>query len=351
MAGLSKTAVDFSVSESDLTCVRHDTGSAVIRAGVRLDLEAKVHKNTDGAASGFVTFTLGGTEADTVPFSMDASDDTLRVKTNFILPYDDYLSLAEDDTVSAVFKAVVTTGDINYEMSGANNAAIKTVTVNGTDMEPNDPVANARIDSITTTCDLGNNTVKPGEGVTFKANISGPGGRYTRVYYYINDKMVGSKQCYLSKSDNSALNSFIWWVPWSASGSLDLKIVLENGVQMSMTVPVATYDYQLRNQGISWDLGRTTAGSLVTIRCKVFKDSGAAFDPCDAMRAVFVVNGTPRPSPSISTSRQPKRRIWPKPHTATGYRTTAPGRWTSRSWRTPADCSRKRARATTSHPH
>ena len=112
LAGLTKTPVDFSVSESDLKCFRDDTGNPVIRAGIRLKLEAKVHKNTDVAACGFVVFTLDGVEADKVPFSMDDSDDYVRVNVSYVLPYDNFLSLAEDDTVSTVFKAVVLAGDI-----------------------------------------------------------------------------------------------------------------------------------------------------------------------------------------------------------------------------------------------
>ena len=170
----------------------------------------------------------------------------------------------------------------------------------GADIEPNERVADARIDSIFIDSDLGNNVVKPGEGVTFKAYIAGTGGEYTRVYYYINDKMVGNKQGYLNKSDNSGLSTLIWYVPWSASGSLDLKVVLENGATMSATVLVESYDFQLRDQCISWEYSGT---STVKFNCKVLKDSGISFSHCgDALRLIFIVNGVPSEPVALNTS-------------------------------------------------
>jgi hypothetical protein len=229
LAGLSPVAVDFSLAAADLSCCRTDSPSnPAVRPGIDLTLKAKVYKNTPDAASGTVVFTLADSEVDRVPFAMDASDDYVTVKTYAFLNFDDFAGLTKDDTITSSFQAEVIPGDANYETNDADNTASKSVSVTGADIEPNENPAAAAV-TLKTVGDLGENLTMPGEWLALKANVTGGNGYYTRVLFYVDGRLVGNKQCYVPKNGDPAVSSFSYFVPWSASGSLDLRVELEDG--------------------------------------------------------------------------------------------------------------------------
>ncbi len=292
IAGIEKNPVDLTLTADELSCVRKDGSTRPIRPGIALSVQTKVRKSTSDAAGGFVEFLLDGETADKVPFVMDASDSYVLVKTTCFLSFEQFPDMTDDDLKQIVLKARVTPDDTCRETNPADNETEISVTASGTDAEPNETPAAADITSLKTTGDLGECAVTPGEWITVKTSLTGEKGKYTRIYTFIDGKLLNNEQCYLPKSDDGAQSSFSYFVPWMARDQLTITVALEDGAQASMTVPVEPYDFQARAQGFSFVCHGTDAGDTVSIKARVFQDSRMSFGHGgDALRYRFIVNG------------------------------------------------------------
>lgn len=297
-AGISPVPVDFSISGSDLLCREtSSSNNGYVRAGKQLTLQVKIHKASGTAAGGTVVFSLLGAIADRVPFYMNASDQYVIVKTYYILPLGSGISTAAAGSGSSNFEAVIETDAICYDTNESNNSASMSTFGTGTSITANDPTApDAAITSIVT-ADASGTAVTyavPGAPLILKANIQGTGGK-TRVLFYVNDQLQTNNQCSISSSVGSALSSLTYYVPWASSGYLQIKVVLENGAESTITVPVAAYDFVMKDPCLSWsyvNAGSTAAGNKVSISGKILKDSNITFGhTADRLRVVFIVNG------------------------------------------------------------
>ena len=285
--GLGQNDVDFYLFENDLQCLTSGGSSRLLPGGV-IKMQAKVHKRTSVEASGFVIFSIGNQQFDKVPFFMDASDNYITVKVNCNLPFGAYGALEKGHTVSDDFKAEVIAGEISREINESDNIAVKSVTVVGADITPNENPAQAVVLSLYTASDLDGRALVPGETITLFASVSGEPGKYTRVYFYADGEQIGNKQCYLSRPNGTATSSFQYCVPKNTSEKIDFHVLLETGGSGSLTLAVTPYDYLLKEQGLRWEYRSNT----VYLTCNVFKDSPMSFnDTNDELRTVFVVNG------------------------------------------------------------
>ena len=297
-AGISPTPVDFSISGSDLFCCEtSNPNNGYIRAGKQLTLRVKIHKASNVAAGGTVVFTLLGEVADRVPFYMNASDQYIIVQKYYILPLDTAASTTAAGAGSSDFEALIETDAICYDTNESNNSAGMSTFGTGTVITANDPTApDAEVSSIVTADASGIATTYavPGSPLILKAYIQGTGGK-TRVLFYVNDRLQANNQCSISSSTGSAQSSFTYYVPWESSGYLTIRIVLENGAQSEVSLPVEAYDFVMKDPCLSWsyvNAGSTAAGNKVTINGKILKDSDITFGhTADSLRVVFIVNG------------------------------------------------------------
>lgn len=296
---LVKTPVDFSLSVHDLVCGETaDLNKGFIRPGKKLTLQAKVHKDASVIAGGRVIFTLSGQTIDAVPFSMNAPDQYANVKCYYILPY--YAGFDATQNGLLRFEATIEPDNLSSDTNPANNSAGTEIEVRSSDSSENDPPADATVTLLKTTSDIGDNIAIPGKPLTLKAYIGGGSG-HTRVLFYVNDNLIGNQGCYISATTGASSCSNVYYVPNNYSGFLNIRVILENGSEAAITIPVETYDFQLKSNSITWDYTSplTTAGNRISFRCNVYKDSDIPFGYSEGLRVIFVINGIQ--SPPIKT--------------------------------------------------
>ncbi|HOP12123.1 MAG TPA: carboxypeptidase regulatory-like domain-containing protein [Oscillospiraceae bacterium] len=286
-SGLGQSDVDFYLSTGDLQCLTSGGSSKLLPGGI-IKVQAKVHKSTSTAASGFVVFSIGGIQLDKVPFFMDASDNYITVKANCNMPFEAYETVEKGNTVSDEFKAEVIAGEISNEINESDNTAVKSVTITGADITANEYPGQAVILSVYADSDLEGRALVPGETITLHASVSGQAGSYLRAYFYAGGIKIGDKQCYLTKPNGTAILNFQYCVPQSATDEIDFHVSLETGGSGSLTLAVTPCDYFVKTQGISWEY----RSNAVYLTCDVFKNSPVSFgDTSDELRYVFVING------------------------------------------------------------
>lgn len=294
---IPKTPVDFSLPSSYLICGESNhTRMGYVRPGQEVTLSARVCKSASSAAGGWTEFAIDGESVDRVPFFMDASDDYVTVKTSYILPFNKYLYLDEGEQVPLHFEARVLADNISIDENEADNVASLDTFAQGVDLEANDPTADAVIVSLKTISHAMENIAVPGDGLKIHIELLGGNGKDTRVRVYVNDQMVSNKDCYLHQSNSAVtLNGVPYYVPWRASGTLKIRVEMENGRQAKLEIPVATYDYAIRDEDIFWEQPTNIiAGNRVSIKCRIEKDSDIPFaQATDCTRVIFVVNGIP----------------------------------------------------------
>jgi len=289
-----KAEVDFSIASDRFVFGESENPNReYVRPGRKLSLQAKVAKREeDAAAGGKVEFTIDGDVVDIVPFYMDAGDDDMIVKTNTILPVGPYISLTEGGQAPLHFEARVLPDDLSEDISDANNVKTLDKYVKGVDFTGNDIIAGTRIVSLKTIGDLGENITQPGESITIRTEYrSTAGGGQTRLLLFVDGQMVMNKHSYLSKS-SSNLNTFVYYIPWNASGSMTIRAQMEDGSNTTIEIPIAQYDFELRSQGISWEYASSTAaGNRLSIKSRLSKNTAISFGNAQALRVMFIVNG------------------------------------------------------------
>ncbi|MFZ5974991.1 MAG: carboxypeptidase regulatory-like domain-containing protein [Bacillota bacterium] len=295
---IDKTPIDFSLSSADLDCGNTSSMSrSYVLAGYKMTLQAKVHKNTSGTAGGgTVKFLLDGQQVDSVPFYMDAGENSEIVKAFYVLPLDKYFSLAKDQQVPLRFEARVEPDAIHEDTDATNNSAQIDTAVKGKEHARSMAYSDASIVALEVSSDAGSNVAKPGDALRLKARIKGNGG-YARIRYFVNGSLIADERCSVPKSGAETLKSIYYYVPWDSMGELDCRAVLGNGEEAGVTIPVERYDYEVHNQDIAWEyssVGRIFPGDSVSIRCRIHRNSRISFaHTSDTLRVVFIVNGTP----------------------------------------------------------
>ncbi len=295
---LPKTPIDYSVSSSDLVCGESGSMSkGYVRPGIKLQLRAKVYKNTPGiSGGGKVKFLLDGTVVDSVPFFFNAAEQYTFIQVYYLLPVDKYLSLAEGQQVSLRCEAQVEADALSSDTNASNNHAQINTFVQGIELISNDAPASPNIVSLEASSDIGSGVAKPGDSLNLKVRLQGSGG-YTSVRFYVNNSLVDEKQCSVPKSGAETVSSIYYYVPWEYTGTLNCRVELENGEEASLAVPVEPYDFVIRSQDISWEYssgGKLIPGRKVGITAKIQRNHRTSFThTVDPMRVVFVVNGVP----------------------------------------------------------
>ncbi len=290
----NKAEVDLSVSSERLVFGESDNPNReYVRPGRKLSLQAKVEKREeDATAGGRVEFTIEGDVVDSVPFYMDEGEDSVIVKTNTILPVGPYLSLSEGEQTPLHFEARVLPDNLSEDINEANNTESMDKNVQGADFSGNDIIAATKIVSLKTDGDLGENIAQPGDSIAIRTEYrSVEGGGQTRLLLYVDGQMVMNNHSSLSKSSSNN-NTFIYYVPWNASGSLTIRAQMEDGTNTTIEIPIAEFDFEIRSQGISWEYGSSTAaGKRLSIICRISKNSDISFRHAQALRVMFFVNG------------------------------------------------------------
>jgi hypothetical protein len=125
------------------------------------------------------------------------------------------LNLLKADQVQATLNLEVVPDDLSYDTSTSDNVSTKSVTIKGVELEENLPVAAASVKLLETTGDIGKNVTMPGEFLNLRAYLAGGEGKYTRVLFYVDGKMVANQQCYMPKSGEGTVSTFNYFVPWT----------------------------------------------------------------------------------------------------------------------------------------
>jgi len=290
---LSKAPVDFSLSDSDLTCMNQGGSRNYVKAGRKVILTARVTKHTDGtAAGGKVRFLLDGKQVDCVPFYMEKPAGKTTVSANHSLPLDKYAGLDEDGQTPLVFEARVEPDALHEDANGGNDSAQKQTAVRGDEPAQSAVYADAEITAFEASSDAGEGVAKPGTSLKLKIKYKGGGSGRTRARYYIDGSLVAEKPYAVSSSESSRTEYF--YVPWDRTDELDCRVVLSGGESARLKVPVERFQYSLHDQDVSWNSSRIIPGQSVGIRCRVHADSNITFGyTSQTLRVVFVVNGEP----------------------------------------------------------
>jgi hypothetical protein len=290
---LSKAPVDFSLSDSDLTCMNQGGSRNYVKAGRKVILTARVTKHTDGtAAGGKVRFLLDGEQVDCVPFHMEKPAGKTTVSANHSLPLDKYAGLDEDGQTPLVFEARVEPDALHEDANGGNDSARMQTVVKGEDPETGITYADAEITAFEASSDAGEGVAKPGTFLRLKIKLKGDKSGRTRARYYVDGSLIAEKPYAVSGSESYRTEYF--YVSWDRTDELDCRVVLANGGSARLKVPVERFAYSLHDQDISWNSSRIIPGQGVGIRCRVHADSNITFGyTSQTLRVVFVVNGQP----------------------------------------------------------
>lgn len=291
---LPKTSLDFSVASSDLTCKMESSSKSYVKPGVRLLLQAKVKKNTDGAyGGGKVSFLLDGQLIDRVPFYFEKSEKQQTVKCSYLLPLDKYLSMTEDQRAPLQCEARVETDALCSDPILGNNSARINTEVSGVDKEQSfTQTTDAHLASIEANSDIAGNTAQPGDPLNLKATVTGLG--KSKVSFYINNQLVQEKIVNMTKSSKKAVVSFYYYVPWECAGPLNYQVKLGNGEQSSLSVPVEKFDYQVQASDIEWggSSHKIVPGQNLQIKAHIHRNTRVSFtDTNDILRVLFIVDG------------------------------------------------------------
>lgn len=205
---LSKTSVDFSVTTDHLIFGESDNPNrGYVRPGHKLTLSARVYKTVSSAGGGWIEFLIDGEPVDRVPFFMEAGDEFVKVETHYILPLTQYLYLSEDEETPIHLEARILADGISEDTTDSDNAVSLDTIVKGVDLEPNEQTADAMIESLKTTSDLGENIAVPGKVMTIRATLRGGGGKQSWVRVYVGEQMLYNKNIFTWHSGASmALN-------------------------------------------------------------------------------------------------------------------------------------------------
>jgi len=297
LAGLAKSPVDLAVASGDFrwSLVYSGNTPEAVNPGTRLTLRAKVVNKSDHAAGGTVAFSVGGTLIDAVPFFIDGAGEYAWVRTDYTVPYDGYASLAPGSRTSVEVRAEVTPDDVGRETHPTDNVATTSLQVEGERLRTETPPADAVVETLRLLNSTGTPTdaAMPGRWATFRLTTSAPDGGHARALCSVNGVTVANVGITIGKPGGKTNSTFSWFVPWKASGMLDVHIELSSGAAFSQSFPVSPLDLIVRNQGISWSVPATPLeGKTVSIQCKVFKDGAMSFsDLRDNLPVIFVVNG------------------------------------------------------------
>ena len=331
LAGLAKRPVDLGVASADISWSLPSSGSPeVVSPGARLTLRAKVVNKSDHDTGGTVVFSVAGTVIDMVPFCIHNATATYAwAKTGYILPLDDYASLAADSRTSVEVRVEAIPDDMGRETHAADNVATRSLQVQGVQVRPEPPTADAVVEAfrVLDNTGVGTDVAIPGAWATFHLTTSAPDSGHVRALCSVNGATIANIPVTIGMPRGKAVDTFSWFVPWTASGTLDVQIELSSGAKFSQSVPVAPLDLVLRNQGISWTVPATPSeGKVVSISCKVFKDGRMPFsDVRYNLPLIFVVNGVasepvrcgstihtpPAMDEYIYAYRIPKNCTWP----------------------------------------
>ena len=330
LAGIAKRPVDLAVASGDISWSVPSSGAPdVVNPGARLTLRAKVVNKSDHGTGGTVAFSVAGTLIDTVPFYIEGAGQSTQVETGYALPLDDFRALAPGSRTSVGVQVQVSPDDMGRETHTGDNSASRSMQVQGVKLETKPPAADAVIDACRMLDGTGlpASVAIPGTWATFQLTVSASQGGHARAVCSVDGSTIDDVLLSISKPGGTDTESFRFFVPWSAQGSLNVRVALSSGATFAQSVPVEPLDLVVRNQGISWDTPDTpTEGKTVTIRCKVFKDSQTPFSKVrDKLPLVFVVNGVPSEPvrwgsvvsapPSMDeytyAYRIPKNCVWP----------------------------------------
>lgn len=291
---LPKTSIDFSIASSDLTCKMESSSKSYVKPGVRLLLQAKVKKNTDGAyGGGKVSFLLDGQLIDRVPFYFGKSEKQQTVKCSYLLPLDKYLNMTEDQRIPLQFESRVEADALCSDPDSGNNTAQINTEVSGVHKEQSfTQTTDAQLASIEANSDIADNTAQPGDPLNLKATVTGLG--KSKVSFYINNQLVQEKIVNITKSSKKAVVSFYYYVPWECEGPINYSVKLGNGEQSSLSVPVEKFDYQVQASDIEWggSSHKIVPGQNLQIKAHIHRNTRVSFtDTNDVLRVLFIVNG------------------------------------------------------------
>ncbi|MEQ8174859.1 MAG: carboxypeptidase regulatory-like domain-containing protein [Syntrophomonadaceae bacterium] len=295
VGGLPKNSIDFSVATSDLSCKMESSSKSYVKPGVQLILQAKVKKNTASAyGGGKVSFLLNGQIVDRVPFYFGKSENQQTVKCSYLLPLTKYLSLSESQRVPLQFEVRIEPDALSSDPTPGNNSATLGTEVGGRDEEQSfTQTSDAVLSSIEANSDIADNTAQPGEPLNLKATVNGLG--KSKVSFYINNQLVQEKIVNMTKSSRKAVVSFYYFVPWDCEGPLNYQVKLGNGNQLSLSVPVEKFDYQVQASDVEWGGNghKITPGQNLQIKARVHRNSRITFSSTsDVLRVLFIVNGS-----------------------------------------------------------
>jgi len=252
------------------------------------------------------------------------------VETGYTLPLDEFQSLAPESTRSIEVQVQVSPDDMGRETHSGDNVASRSLQVRGLSVHTETPAADAVIEAFQMRDSFGaasDFVAIPGSWATFQVTASAPDGGHARAVCSVNGATVANIPITITRAGGTDSGTFRCFVPWSASGSLNVRVELSSGSTITQAVPIEPLDLVVRNQGISWDVPATPSeGAAVTIRCKVFKDGLMPFSKVrDKLPLVFIVNGVasepvkcgstlyapPAMDEYVYLYRIPKKCTWP----------------------------------------
>jgi len=300
-AQTAQEIVDFMVSNDSLSVFPD-----IAHPGDAVYFKLRVFNNTpdDGLCGGStVRFIMNGRVVDEVPFFLNNGDTFKDINARLFLPEGEYSSLPERTQVPINVQAIVDPNDKISESNESNNSATFQFKAEGVHQDilnginPGITIDVSGLSAWSTKNDAPNDKISaalPGQKLHLKAKLHFSGTFTTddiNIKFVLNGVVIKDFNRLIINRPNSGyieLNAE-YYVPINAPEYFDFSVLLNNGSQASIKIPVIAWDVGI-NTGDMWWSGETVAvpGKNILLKAVIQNFTSLKF-PFDSNKIAYRV--------------------------------------------------------------